>query len=105
MVGPRPGFTLTEVIVAMLLLAVAALGVAATAVIAIHSFNEGELQEHALRDAEQILDSLLLLPANSPGARQLGAARIVWQAADTSGALTVRIDWPHRVPTLLRGQR
>lgn len=96
----RAGFTITEVVVAMTLLAVAALGVAATALVAVQSFSQAELQERSIREAEQVLDSLLLQPANSAGARQIGPARISWPASDTSATVTVRIAVQGRTITL-----
>lgn len=101
----RPGFTLAEVVVAMMLLSIAALGVAATALVAVRSFTMAELQERTLREAEQVLDSLVLLPANSAGARVVGPARIIWLASDTSGSVIVRIAAPDRNTLTLTGQK
>lgn len=96
----RAGFTITEVVVAMTLLAVAALGVAATALVAVQSFSQAELQERAIREAEHVLDSLLVQPVNSAGTRQIGPARISWPASDTSATVTVRIALQGRTITL-----
>ena len=96
----RAGFTITEVVVAMTLLAVAALGVAATALVAVQSFSQAELQERAIREAEHVLDSLLVQPVNSAGTRQIGPARISWPASDTSATVTVRIALKGRTITL-----
>ena len=101
MVRARAGFTLTEVIVALNLLAVAALGVAATALVAAQSFSQAELEERALREAEHVLDSLVALPVNVAGARSVGPARISWLPADTSGAVSVRILFRGRTTTLV----
>lgn len=97
----RAGFTITEVVVAMTLLAVAALGVAATALIAVQSFSRADLQERAIREAEQVLDSLVLQPVNSAGTRPIGPARISWLASDTTGTVTVRITAQGRTTTLV----
>ena len=63
MVAPRAGFTLAEVIVSMTLLAVAALGVAATALVAVQSFTRAELQQIVLREAEWLYDHYVDLVA------------------------------------------
>ena len=101
MVIPRAGFTITEVIVALNLLAVAALGVAATALVAAQSFARAEVQERALREAEHVLDSLLMVPISSPGTRRVGPAHIIWPAADTSGSVSVHITFDGRTTTLV----
>ena len=101
----RPGFTLVEVIIAMALLAIAALGVAATALVAVQSFTRAEMQESVLREAEAIMDSLLALPDNSAGTKPIHAARLSWNAADSTGAITLNVVTPYRGAFQLSGQR
>ena len=101
----RAGFTLTEVIVAMTLLSVAALGVAATALVAVQSFSAAQLQERTLREAEQVLDSLLVLPGYTAGARGIGPAQIRWPASDTTGSVRLLIAWPDHTISTLVGQQ
>jgi Tfp pilus assembly protein PilV len=104
-VSARPGCSLVEVVVAMTLLAVTALGVAATALVAVQSFTSAELQERTLREAEQVLDSLVALPAYHAGVRAVGPARIRWPASDTTGAVQVMIAWPdHTILQLVAQQ-
>jgi prepilin-type N-terminal cleavage/methylation domain-containing protein len=93
-VSARRGFSLTEVIVAMTLLAVTALGVAATALVAVQSFASAELQERTLREAEQVLDSLVDLPSYGAGVRGVGPAHIRWPSSDSTGAVNVLVTWP-----------
>jgi prepilin-type N-terminal cleavage/methylation domain-containing protein len=105
MVNVRPGFSLTEVIVAMTLLSIAALGVAATALVAVQSFTRAEMQQIVLREADAILDSLLMLPQNSSGSKPVHTSLLIWNAADSAGAITLMIRTPHRGTLQLTGQR
>lgn len=105
MVSARPGFSLTEVIVAMLLLSIAALGLAATALVAVQSFTRAEVQQQVLREAESVLDSLLSLGSNSAGSRSVHTSRLSWTAADSSGAITLTVLTPYRGAWQLSGQR
>jgi prepilin-type N-terminal cleavage/methylation domain-containing protein len=105
MVNTRAGFTLAEVIVAMTLLAIGALGVAATALVAVQSFARAEMQQSVLREADAVLDSLLALPGNAAGSRTVHVARLSWNAADSAGAIILTIATPHRGAIQLKGQR
>jgi len=105
MVKARPAFTLAEVIVAMTLLSIAALGVAATALVSVQAFTRAELHERALRAGEQVLDSLLSLSSHSSGQRSVHPATIRWAASDSSGAVTVSVSAPNRARVDLVGQR
>ncbi|HEY0306270.1 MAG TPA: type II secretion system protein [Longimicrobiales bacterium] len=101
----RSGFTLAEVIVAMALLSIAALGVAATALVAVQSFTRAEMHESVLREAEAILDSLLALPNNSAGTKPIHTGRLSWNAADSAGAVTLDVVTPYRGAFQISGQR
>jgi prepilin-type N-terminal cleavage/methylation domain-containing protein len=105
MVSRRSGFTLAEVIVAMTLLSVCALGVAATALVAVQSFTRAELQQRVFQEAELVLDSLLALPANAAGSMITHSANVSWTASDSTGAITVSVLLPHRGRIDLIGQR
>jgi prepilin-type N-terminal cleavage/methylation domain-containing protein len=105
MVNARAGFSLTEVVVAMTLLSIAALGVAATALVAVQSFTRAEAQQHVLRTAEAVLDSLLALPGNSGGTRPVHTSRLHWTAADSTGSITMTVTTPYRGALQLSGQR
>ena len=105
MVTRRSGFTLAEVVVAMTLLSVAALGVAATALLAVQSFTRAEMRQHVLREAEAVLDSLLALPQNGTGSKSVHTTLLGWNAADSVGAITVTVRTPHRGLLQLTGQR
>jgi Tfp pilus assembly protein PilV len=105
MVTARPAFSLVEVVVAMTLLAVGALGIAATALIAVQSFTRAEMQQNVLREADAILDSLLALSANTAGGRPVHTSMLLWTAADSAGAVTLTVRTPHRGVIQLTGQR
>jgi prepilin-type N-terminal cleavage/methylation domain-containing protein len=105
MVTARLGFSLAEVIVAMTLMSIAALGIAATALVAVQSFTRAEMQQIVLREAEAVLDSLLILPHNAGGSRAVHTSLILWTAADSVGAITLTVRTPHRGPIQLSGQR
>lgn len=105
MVTERAGFSLAEVIVAMTLLSIAALGIAATALVAVQSFARAERQQLVLREAETVLDSLLALPQNAGGSRVVHTSVLLWNAADSVGAITLTVKTPHRGSIQLFGQR
>lgn len=92
----RNGFTLAEVIVALLLLSVVAVGVAGAGVAAAQMFTRAEMHERMLREAETILDSLAVLPANAAGTRVVHDAQLVWTAADSTRPITLFVHLPHR---------
>ena len=100
----RTGFSLTEVVVALALLSIIAIGVAGSGVAAAQMFRSAELQERALRAGEDVLDSLLMLPTNGAGTRNIPQAEISWTPADSSGAITVMVTVQRRT-VLLTGQR
>ena len=87
----RSGFTLAEVVVGMMLLAIGGLGVAATALVSVKAFTQAEQQERALTAAQQLLDSLLLLPAHAAGARTVGQTHLSWPAGDSTAAIVVTV--------------
>jgi prepilin-type N-terminal cleavage/methylation domain-containing protein len=100
----RAGFSLAEVVVAMLLLSIAAVGVAGAGVAAAQMFTRAEKHELAMREAESILDSLLTLRAHSAGTRMVQQTRIIWTAADSSGATSLFVQASGRT-IQLTGQR
>ena len=100
----RDGFSLTEVVVALALLSIVAIGVAGSGVAAAQMFRSAELQERALRAGESVLDSLLSLPSNGAGERHIPQAVITWTAADSAGAPIVMVAANGRIVTL-SGQR
>lgn len=93
----RSGFSLAEVVVALLLLSVVAIGVAGAGVAAAQMFTRAELHERLLREAEAVLDSLVLMPANGAGSRMVRDVEINWTAADTTQSIILLVHLPGRV--------
>jgi prepilin-type N-terminal cleavage/methylation domain-containing protein len=100
----RSGFSLTETVVALALLSIIAIGVAGSGVAAAQMFRSAELHERALREGESILDSLLTLPSNGAGTRNVQHATVTWLAADSGGATAVSVMVNNRT-VVLAGQR
>jgi prepilin-type N-terminal cleavage/methylation domain-containing protein len=92
----RAGFSLAEVVVSIMLLSIVAVGVAAGGVAAAQMFTRAEVQERVLREAEAILDSLVVLRVNGAGTRALFQSRISWTAADSAGTITITVQMPAR---------
>jgi prepilin-type N-terminal cleavage/methylation domain-containing protein len=100
----RAGFSLTEVVVAVLLLSIVAVSVAAGGGAAAQMFTRAEMQERVLREAETILDSLLVQRVNANGSRELANATITWTAADSAGTIAMLVQMRDRT-LQLTGQR
>ena len=100
----RSGFSLAEVIVAMMLLSIVAVGVASSGMAAAQMFTRAEQHERILREAEAALDSLLALQSNGAGSKQVLHARLVWSASDSLGAVNVYAHLPTRT-IQLTGER
>lgn len=84
----RSGFTLVEVIVAIVVLGVGVLGVAATASLAARVLRQAEADEGAATAAAALLDSLLSRGVPAAGERVDGPYRLRWTttASDTAAA-------------------
>ncbi len=80
----RRGFSLVEVIVAMLLLSIALLGIAGTALLAARTLASGEISEQATQAAAATLDSLVLYHVRGTGAQSLAAYSLSWRADSVS---------------------
>jgi type IV pilus modification protein PilV len=74
----RPGFTLVEVIVALALLAIGALGAAATQIVAARLLREAEDRTAAIVFAGNIIDSLLSVRSPAGGVREEANRRATW---------------------------
>lgn len=90
----RDGFTLIEVVVALLVLEVAMVGVVGAFALASSTLTRAEILELQVAAAEGVLDSLA--GRVSPGADSMRtAAGGVWWTVDDSGHVTVRATDPH----------
>lgn len=92
MVAARPGFTLVETMVALVVLAVGVLGAAATATLAARLLREAEAREGATVFGTVVLDSLLLVGAPADGERIDGRYRARWRVAGARLSLEVTYD-------------
>jgi prepilin-type N-terminal cleavage/methylation domain-containing protein len=90
----RRGFTLIEVIIALLILEVAMVGVVGAFVLASSTLTRAEVVELQTAAAEGVLDSLAR--AGAPGADSMRSATggIAW-SVDDSGSVTLRATDPH----------
>lgn len=90
----RPGFTLVEVMVAVVVFAAGVLGAAATASLAVRTLREAEAQEGAVAIVGAVLDSLAQLESAGAGERREARYRLTWSARRAGRAtaldLTIR---------------
>jgi prepilin-type N-terminal cleavage/methylation domain-containing protein len=84
----RRGFTLIEVVVALLLLELAVTSALGTLTIASHRLGEAERMERVVTEAEGILDSLAGVPEAESGTRAVAGGTIEW-AVGTDGAVAL----------------
>lgn len=107
--GPRPhrsrspgGFTLIEVLVALLFLVVVGGALASTSRFTAEVATRADLELRTLEASESELDGLLALPYDSlaTGARDLPFGRVEWTVADSGSYRTVLL-----VTTLAFGGR
>jgi prepilin-type N-terminal cleavage/methylation domain-containing protein len=79
----RRGFTLLEVVVALLVLDVAAVGVAGTLAIASRTLGRAERLEHAVSLAEGVLDSLSRVRGPFSSALPYDGGQVRWEVRDS----------------------
>jgi type II secretory pathway pseudopilin PulG len=83
------GFTLLEVVVALLLLEVAVLGAVGTLTVASRTLAEAEHLERAVSETEGVLDSLTGFPGAESGQRPFSGGQLEW-LIDETGSLLLR---------------
>ncbi len=85
------GFTLVEVVVATLLLAIAALGVASTSTAAAHLAATSRAVERAVRATARAVDSLRSTPCRAivAGSRGTSAGIVHWSVSPHPGVLSL----------------
>lgn len=84
------GFTLIEVVVALLLLEVAVLAAAGSLSVASHTLSEAEWLERAVMEAEGVLDSIEGVAIAGDGARAFADGSLEW-AVDPSGGVLLHV--------------
>ncbi|HSJ26105.1 MAG TPA: prepilin-type N-terminal cleavage/methylation domain-containing protein [Longimicrobiales bacterium] len=92
----RPGFSLVELIVAMVLLSVTLVALAATGMVAARSFTQAATSEAAVRAAAQVIDSLVRVPSPTAGSRTIGHVDLMWTVAGDGAVLTIDVSSHHR---------
>ena len=83
----RAGFTLVEVVVSLVLLAVAFLGLGAVAALAATSLHDSLSHERTVRHAAGLLDSLTFSMAPGAGSATAGNVLYEWTAPAGVGAV------------------
>lgn len=84
------GFTLLEIVVALLLLELAVASALGTLSVASRQLAEAERMERAVTEAEGILDSLTGVVGAEGGSRDVPGGAIEW-TVDASGVVALRI--------------
>ena len=84
----KRGFTLLEVVVALLVLELGVLGVVGTMVIASRTLGRAERLERAVAEAEGVLDSLSGATTLEPGQRSFVGGEVEWWV-DGDGAVVI----------------
>jgi len=91
MVRRPAGFTLIELAIAIVLLAIGLLALTGALAQALHATTSARRAHSALREAESVADSLVLAGVLEAGARQGRGFRLEWRPAQCGAAACVRI--------------
>jgi Tfp pilus assembly protein PilV len=83
------GFTLVEVLVAIIVLEVGLLGVVGTLVLAANNMHRAVSLERAVTEVERVYDSLTRAPSSGSGTASVPGGRLRWSVS-TDG--TVQVD-------------
>lgn len=91
--GPRirAGFSLVELIVALLLLSMGLVALAGAAAVAQLSFAEAAAAEHAANAAAAVIDSLMREPAIQSGSAGLGMVDVQWTVTAGGGVERIAV--------------
>jgi prepilin-type N-terminal cleavage/methylation domain-containing protein len=85
------GFTLIELTIAIVLLAIGLLALTAALARALHATTSARVAHAALREAESVADSLVLLQSIDAGTRVGPRYRVAWQSAACGERTCVRV--------------
>jgi Tfp pilus assembly protein PilV len=84
------GFTLLEVVVALLLLEIAVMSAAGTLTVASRTLTQAEHLERAVIEAEGVLDSLAGTAGAVSGSRAFVGGELMW-SVDVTGQVALRV--------------
>lgn len=87
----RAGFSLVELIIALLLLSMGLVALAGAAAVAQLSFAEAAAAEHAANAAAAVIDSLLREPGIQSGSAMHGAAEVQWSVTAGGGVERIHV--------------
>lgn len=85
------GFTVVEILVALVVFSVGLLGVVAGAGWGLSLLNDGRIAERGVVHAADVLDSLMEAESISEGEREWSAGRIEWSIEPTSPLTRVTV--------------
>lgn len=94
--GPgRPGFSVIEALIALILFAAGILAIAAASSRAIRTLREAEARDEANVIMLSVADSLLQLASPASGSLTRGGYAVSWTVADSGrvAAVSVRVGW------------
>jgi prepilin-type N-terminal cleavage/methylation domain-containing protein len=99
MTRPRGGFSLVELITAMLLVAIGLVAVASAALLAQRTLTATAVLERITREASTLLDSLAAQPHPASGARETGGVLLSWVVEPDSAGARIRVQVDTRLGT------
>lgn len=83
----RTGFTLVEVVVALLVFEVGVMGVVGLVALSGRLLGRAALTERAVYGAQQVVDSVADAPRGGPGERPFPGGRLNWSTSDAGRGL------------------
>jgi len=83
----RSGFTLVEILAAMLVLEVGLMGVVGTLWLAARTLTRAEVLEHGVEAMEGVYDSLAMEPSPTDGSRLSPSGQIGWRVSGADARL------------------
>ena len=96
----RGGFTLIELAIAVVLLAIGLLALTGALVRSLTETVDARAKHAALREAEEIADSLAAASSISAGSIEVAGVTIEWQPVSCGGAACARVSARTRTDTL-----
>ena len=91
MTRPRPGFSLVELITALLLVAIGLLAIASAALLAQRTVTGTAVLERITREAGTLLDSLAVQPHPASGTRIADGLLLSWVVEPDSAGARIRV--------------